>query len=313
MIDFNVLAMEKIAENKAKAEQLARDNLERYLSFENIREIYKNIKRLNFELSKKEFEKIDTNGLENQIQELKKEFKLEIKKIGGTVTDLKPNYSCKICQDKGVINNKKCQCFNKIKNDLLLENAGFKQAKLPSFETTDFAIFEDGKVKEKAEKLYELMQKFVDKLKESKIKTILITGLVGVGKTHLLECVVNEAVKQNYFVNYTTAFNFNQDMLAYHLAELSEKKTILDKYLNCDLLCIDDLGTENILKNVTVEYLYLILSERLNRGKPIVMTTNLNLEQIEQVYDDRILSRLTHKLTGLVFNFVGSDLRTKVK
>ena len=68
MKDFNVLAMEKIAENKAKAKQIARDNLERYLSFENIREIYKNIKRLNFELSKKEFEKIDTNGLENHLK-----------------------------------------------------------------------------------------------------------------------------------------------------------------------------------------------------------------------------------------------------
>jgi len=84
---------------------------------------------------------------------------------------------------------------------------------------------------------------------------------------------------------------------------------IMDKYLNCDLLCIDDLGTENILKNVTVEYLYLILSERLNKGKPIIITTNLSLEQIEKVYDDRILSRLTHKLTGLLINFEGEDLR----
>lgn len=309
MIDFNLLTLEKIAENKTSAERTAKENLESFLKNEEVKKAYKESKRIAFELSRKEFLKEDVSDLEKQFEESKKNFKIAIKNIGGNLSDIKPNYSCKICNDTGYNGNKKCECFNKIKNEILLENAGFSKMNLPTFATSNFEVFKEEKTKEKAKKLYELLQKFVDKLTTSKIKTILITGLVGVGKTHLLECVVSEAVSKNYFVNYTTAFNFNQEMLEYHLADLKDKKVIMDKYLNCDLLCIDDLGTENILKNVTVEYLYLILSERLNKGKPIIITTNLNLEQIEKVYDDRILSRLTHKLTGLLINFEGEDLR----
>ena len=309
MIDFNLLTLEKITENKANAERTAKENLENFLKDEEIKKAYKETKRIAFELSRKEFLKEDVSDLQKQFEVAKTNFKLAIKNIGGALSDIKPNYSCKTCSDTGYVGHKKCECYNKIKNEILLQNAGFSRDNLPTFANSDFEVFKDEKIKVKAKKLYELLQKFVDKLSTSKIKTIVITGLVGVGKTHLLECVVSEAVSKNYFVNYTTAFNFNQEMLEYHLADLKDKKVIMDKYLNCDLLCIDDLGTENILKNVTVEYLYLILSERLNKGKPIIITTNLSLEQIERVYDDRILSRLTHKLTGLLINFEGEDLR----
>ena len=90
---------------------------------------------------------------------------------------------------------------------------------------------------------------------------------------------------------------------------MEEKKDILDKYLSCELLCIDDLGTENLIKNVTVEYLYLIINERLQSGKNTIITTNLDLQQIMQNYDERIFSRIANKQECILFNMTGDDLR----
>ena len=98
--------------------------------------------------------------------------------------------------------------------------------------------------------------------------------------------------------------------MKYHCAKLEEKDEILNNYINCDILCIDDLGTENILKNVTCEYLFLIINERLIRNKATIITTNLNLTQIIDVYDERIYSRLKDKQSSIVVNLTGDDIRT---
>ncbi len=129
------------------------------------------------------------------------------------------------------------------------------------------------------------------------------------GKTYLLHGVVKESLQKNKFVVYTSAFNLNKDFLSYHCAKLEDKDEILSNYLNCDILCIDDLGTENILKNVTNEYLFLILNERLIKNKATVITTNLTLTQILEVYDERIYSRLKDKKSSIVVNITGEDIR----
>ena len=100
-------------------------------------------------------------------------------------------------------------------------------------------------------------------------------------------------------------------MLAYHCASLQDKPSIISKYLDSDILCIDDLGTEVIYKNVTVEYLYLILNERQQRGKNTIITTNLTIEQIRDTYDDRIMSRLVSKKDAILVEIDSEDLRLK--
>ena len=79
--------------------------------------------------------------------------------------------------------------------------------------------------------------------------------------------------------------------------------------VNCDVLFLDDLGSENKIKNVTNEYLYLVLNERMLNHKKTVITTNLNLAQIQDVYGERIFSRLMHKKHSLKIKMEGKDLR----
>ena len=155
------------------------------------------------------------------------------------------------------------------------------------------------------------MQRFIDNINTTQYDVILMSGDTGVGKTHLIECMTTYAIDKCLTVKYSTAFNFNQDMLKYHCASIEDKDAIMYPYLNSDILFIDDLGSENQIKNVTNEYLYLILNERMQQHKKTVISTNLDMKQIQDVYGERIFSRLMHKKQSAKINFTGVDLRIK--
>ena len=92
---------------------------------------------------------------------------------------------------------------------------------------------------------------------------------------------------------------------------MEEKEEILIPYINSDIVFIDDLGTENKINNVTNEYLYLIINDRMQSHKKTIITTNLGFEQIQATYGERIFSRLMHKKYSRKINFPGTDLRVK--
>ena len=123
--------------------------------------------------------------------------------------------------------------------------------------------------------------------------------------------MANEIAKNGKYVIYTSAFDLNQTFLSYHLAKIEDKRAILDPYLTCDALIIDDLGTENMLNGVTIEYLYLLVNERLTKGLNTIINTNLTPEELFNRYDERIYSRLIDKNLSVILNFNTKDLRKK--
>ncbi len=263
------------------------------------------IYKLGISKAKKE----NTKSLELELEKNKKLLVEELKKVDLKIQDLKVVPSCSECNDTGFVKNKMCKCYKKLLNEKLLENSGLSKSKLPSFKSVNFEVFNNN-VLDNVKKLYSFAENYTNK--ENPEKTfVTICGKVGVGKTYLTECMLNEYIKQNKFVQFITSFELNNIFLNYHLANIENKKEILDYILNCDVLVIDDLGTENILKNVTVEYLYLIISERQRNKKITIITTNLNPNEISEKYDERIFSRLCDKQNCYLFNFEGSDLRLK--
>ena len=90
-----------------------------------------------------------------------------------------------------------------------------------------------------------------------------------------------------------------------------DKNDIIEPLITCDFLFIDDLGTEPVYKNVTIEYLFLILNERLNLNKHTIITTNLSLKEIKEHYGDRLFSRIINKDTNLTLELSGKDKRLK--
>lgn len=226
--------------------------------------------------------------------------------------DFVPHYQCEKCKDTGYIDGKKCTCFKAEQSKLYLHNSGINKDKLPSFSTVSLDVYKNKEDKENAEKLYKLAKEFVAKTDTTKINFI-VCGKTGVGKTYMAECMVNEAIDKEVYAIFTTAYNLNQAMLNYHLAPLYSKQYILEPYMTCDMLIIDDLGSENILTNVTQEYLYLILDTRANNHLKTVITTNLTPDKVQDLYDARIFSRMFNKQLGIVVNMKGEDLRFNIK
>ena len=237
---------------------------------------------------KEEFLKL--NHLREQEQQL-------LKNMGMTLKDIYPNYECKLCNDTGYVQGEYCVCLKKEINKLLFEELGRKEP---------LKTFEQDTIHHKS---FEIMKKWCEL--NNKYLNVIICGPVGTGKTFLAECVANELIKKNMLVAITTAIDLNNNMLGYHVAQNEEKVGILQNYLDAEVLIIDDLGTEPMLKNVTKEYLYYIISERMNMKKRTIITTNLDLNNLNEYYEDRIASRLIDKRTTLHIYIDQEDLRMK--
>ena len=138
---------------------------------------------------------------------------------------------------------------------------------------------------------------------------IVLTGKTGVGKTFLMECMANELIKNGNIVFWTSAFNLNQLLLKYHTTFDDNKTNYVSNLLEAEYLFVDDLGCEPTLKNVTVEGIYNVLAERIENNKKTIISTNLNLKEIQDKYGERIFSRLLNKSNSLCINIENKDLR----
>ena len=219
--------------------------------------------------------------------------------------EIEPNYTCKLCNDTGLVDGRYCKCLTKEINEILIAESGF--GKLESFEEANFEIHSKP---EFVKKLYKLMKDWCHS--DFNKNLVFLSGQTGVGKTHLARCMAKELIDLNKVVLLTTSFAMNQDFLkSYASKDLDEKEYIMNKYLNAEILFIDDLGTELRQDGITNNYLYLVLNERQERGKATVITSNMTLEDVRDYYDERISSRIINKAISILYYINGSDLRLK--
>lgn len=286
---------------KYNAEQVAKNNLERSCAMPKFKELYILEKSLIIEKSKCDAfgKKFDTQKLENVI---KQENEI-LKKIGLKKEDLSPKYYCPKCEDTGYVNGIVCDCVKQINSILNLEKIEMKALK--TFEEADYSLFQNRSIPD----FYKKIQLWA--INNKRKYFVIIQGDTGTGKTFLIQCLSSELIKQNKFVIYTTAFEMNNDFLKYHTTFNEEKLKFLSKYLECDALVIDDLGAEPVYKNVTLEYLYLILNQRMIEQKITIISTNLMLKELRDRYGERNLSRLINKRQNILFKFENEDLRLK--
>lgn len=222
------------------------------------------------------------------------------------IVDIEPRYACPICEDTGYIDGKQCACLKKEITKILMEQSGFTN--LEKFEGSNFDMFENPTL---MQNLYTKMQEWCNQEKHNK-NLIYICGGTGAGKTHLVKCMANELIQQGKVVNLVTAFSLNQDMIkAYSTFDIDQREQTLQKYLDVEYLFIDDLGTEIKQKGLTVNMLYLILNERKMRGLSTIITSNLDMVEIRDQYDERISSRIIDQTNSICVKIDGEDLRLK--
>lgn len=241
--------------------------------------------------------------MSDEVKALKQKYYARLKEL--KLPSIDPDYSCKKCNDTGFVDGKYCQCLIREINNILKKESGFLS--FEDFDNVKFEVFgEDDSMK----KLYAKMKSWCHS--DFHKNLIFIAGDTGVGKTHLIKCMANELIKLNHIVYLTTSFAMHQDFVkSYSTRDLEQKNQLLDRYLNCEFLFIDDLGTELRLPNITLNYLYQVINERKMKRLPTIITSNLDLYNIKDYYDERIASRIIDKATSICVYIKGDDIRLK--
>lgn len=135
---------------------------------------------------------------------------------------------------------------------------------------------------------------------------LLFVGGTGLGKTFLSACIANAVTEKGYSVAYESAPQLFTKLERNRFNPNDQTREEAERFSNCDLLIIDDLGTEMPSSFITAA-LYSLVNERLLAGKPILISTNLNADEVAKRYSPQIASRLVGEFKGLTF--VGQDIR----
>ena len=235
--------------------------------------------------------------LKAQIDKCEKELKALIKKLGYDENALIPQFYCAKCHDTGYVGDAACDCLQTEMRKLIVAESNVVNGEFIFANST-----------EKTKHNLAVYKKAREVCHDGKTN-ILLTGNTGSGKTYLLTACVNECVELGKSVLFVTAYSLNATFLNAHLEGVETRQAILDNLIDVDVLAIDDLGTENVYKNVTAEYFFSVLNERIARKKQTFISTNLTLNDIRERYDERIFSRLVDQHTTFVAQLVGKDKR----
>ncbi len=217
---------------------------------------------------------------------------------------LEDYYECPICRDEGFVGSEPCECYKK-----LLRLEAYRLSNLSArieqenFSTFSLAIHSEQK---SMEGLLGKAKRYCEKDPTLK-KNLLFTGTTGTGKTFLSSCIAKEFLDSGHFVLYLTATqlsNMIDDAKFRH--EQAEHGEYLSMVRDCDLLIIDDLGTEYAF-GYPQSQLFDILESRMLAGKRTVISTNMDLQDLNQKYSPRLVSRVMGNYE--IFVFRGNDLR----
>lgn len=217
-----------------------------------------------------------------------------------------PPYECPICNDTGYNGIKMCDCMKKRLRLESLKTSGLgKLAQTQSFNNFSFDYY-SGADRERAMKNYEVLKDFALSFDGDEPDNFLLIGGTGLGKTHLSTSVAKVIIERGYYVVYTTAIRMFDLFEKKRFSQSYQNAESTDKFFDCDLLIVDDLGCE-MSTQFTVSALYDLINTRLNDGKATVISTNLSASELRKKYDDRLTSRIFGHFIPLPFS--GTDIR----
>ncbi len=287
-------------QKRLKAEAECNQLIENLSEDSTFASLYKNYSSAQLKLLRAEYESQKAK-LEQDANSLKSKLEKYLSNKNLNLSSLNPKYECPICNDRGIVNGKLCNCLKKEltnrKNRVLNSNLAFKT----------FADCNPNLMSEEDKKVKDVLEKWSNAFPNISKININLMGAPGSGKTFMMQCIASQLIKADVAVCYKTAFEFNELARLYHIG----KDFSFSNLLTADVLFIDDLGSEPIINNVTKKYLYNLINTRQTHSLPTIITTNLDLNDLLDRYDERIFSRLANKALSLNIKLTGQDKRIK--
>ncbi len=259
-------------------------------------------------------------SLREKIRQLGAQRGALLRKAGYPENYLEPQYQCPDCQDTGYIGQKKCHCFRQAEIDLFYKQSNLNEnLKGEDFSSFSLAYYSETildpqtgiNAAQTAERTLRECRRFVREF-DTKTENIFLSGETGLGKTMLSRCIAKELIGSMHSVIYFPAYRLF-DLLAdasFGRTEAEEADELERQIYTCDLLIIDDLGTE-MLNSFVSSGLFLVINERIRQKKSTMISTNLLPENIVERYSERVLSRILSEY--LMLRLVGEDIRLKKK
>lgn len=224
-----------------------------------------------------------------------------------------PHYECDKCRDSGYVGIKMCSCMRMRLVEAGMASSGLSSLmRTQSFDNFSLAFYRgDAREEEIMTRNLRTVREYADGFSlegEKKMQSLLFLGGTGLGKTHLSTAVARRVIEKGYDVFYNSAVGMLSDFEERRFGNgaVAGDGDNTARYTACDLLIIDDLGTE-VVNQFTLSCLYHVINTRLNLQKPTVISTNLTSQELRRAYSDRITSRLMGEY--LLVPFYGTDVR----
>lgn len=225
-------------------------------------------------------------------------------------------YACKECDDTGFIGGYACKCrkalLQKLAKEELEAVSPSRSCRFDNFDLKYYPLPVDEHIgispRKKMEEIAEYCKCYADDF-DTESPSLYMHGATGLGKTHLSLAIANTVTENGYNVIYDSAQNIMSSLEREKFGGGNAGKREKE-ILECDLLIIDDLGSE-FSTQFTVSAIYNIINTRINTSKPVIISTNLTEEELEEKYTQRITSRIIGNYVSLFF--MGKDIRQLIK
>lgn len=294
-----------------------------------LKEIDKELSLISIQTSKailmadeKEREKL-LNDLKKKTNSLIKEKDTFMKELSKTNTYLEPHFECSLCEDTGYVTKAgkttHCTCLKQKIFDVAYNKSNMGNLEKENFANFNLRLFSDKPNKElyksdispreNIELIREKSLTFIENFDNPNEKNLIFTGSTGLGKTFMINCIANEALKLGKTVLYQTAPIMLDAIIDEKFGNSDENINLQENILTVDLLIIDDLGAERVNDFKITELFTIINSRLLNPKLKTIISSNLTIEELFKTYTNRIGSRLVGNYKFL--RFFGEDLRFK--
>ena len=250
--------------------------------------------------------------LHSFIEDISQQKKALLESNGFSADYLDPIFTCPDCRDTGYIETadqtrEKCHCLRQQELSILYEQSNIQEMLAQeNFSTLSYEYYQ-GEDLERFQGAANICRDFVQNFKQD-YRNLFFYGTVGSGKSFLSGCVANELLKAGHSVIYFSSAGLF-DTLARYTFDAKAKESLYNFYedlYNCELVILDDLGTE-MTNSFVASQLFSCLNERHLRRKATIISTNLSLEELRDRYSDRVFSRITSNFT--LCKLTGPDIR----